>query len=146
MKLNIMLSPNDPLWASLKKLGIESDEGSEYILTKKETEIRYLQAKRKEQTFFVPIEEIIYIESLGHDVQIHATDGLYITKERLKLLEKMLDPDRFLRVSNSCIISINEVRRIESSILQKFILHMSNGEKVDVTRSYYYIFRDKFNI
>ena len=77
---------------------------------------------------------------------LHTKDGVYVTKERLKTLERMLDPDDFLRVSNSSIVSIKNIRRIEASILQKFILHMSNGDKVDVTRSYYYIFKDRFNI
>jgi hypothetical protein len=30
--------------------------------------------------------------------------------------------------------------------MQKFTLHLTNGSKVDVTRGYYYIFRDKLGI
>ena len=146
MKLKVMLSSDDPIMEELRKLNIEIDDRSEYVLTKREMDLNYLPAKNDEQTFYISIDDIIFIESLGHDVMLHTKDGVYVTKERLKTLERMLDPDDFLRVSNSSIVSIKNIRRIEASILQKFILHMSNGDKVDVTRSYYYIFKDRFNI
>ena len=146
MKLKVMLSSDDPIMEELRKLNIEIDERSEYVLTRREMDLNYLPAKNGEQTFYISIDDIIFIESLGHDVMLHTKDGVYVTKERLKTLERMLDPDDFLRVSNSSIVSIKNIRRIEASILQKFILHMSNGDKVDVTRSYYYIFKDRFNI
>ncbi len=146
MKLKVMLSSDDPIMEELRKLNIEIDDRSEYVLTRREMNLNYLPAKNGEQTFYISIDDIIFIESLGHDVMLHTKDGVYVTKERLKTLERMLDPDDFLRVSNSSIVSIKNIRRIEASILQKFILHMSNGDKVDVTRSYYYIFKDRFNI
>ena len=146
MKLKVMLSSDDPIMEELRKLNIEIDDRSEYVLTRRAMDHNYLPAKNDEQTFYISIDDIIFIESLGHDVMLHTKDGVYVTKERLKTLERMLDPDDFLRVSNSSIVSIKNIRRIEASILQKFILHMSNGDKVDVTRSYYYIFKDRFNI
>lgn len=145
-KLKILLNPDDPLWEEIRQKGIENDETSEYVLSKKGGDVRYLSAKKDEQTFFVPVDDVIYIDSLGHDVMIHTMDGVYTTKERLKQLEADLDSERFLRVSNSAIVATGAVRRIEASILQKFILHMTNGDKVDVTRSYYYIFRDRFSL
>ena len=146
MKLKVLLDKDDPILKELRDLNIEIDDSSEYVLTRRGMEVNYLAAKDGEQTYFIPIADIVYIESFGHDVMIHTMDGTYATKERLKALERMLDPDDFLRVSNSAIISTKNIRRIEASILQKFILHMANGDKVDVTRSYYYIFKDRFNI
>ena len=146
MKLRVILDPSDPILDELRELNIEIDERSSYVLSRREMDINYLPARKGEQTFYISISDIIYIDSLGHDVMIHTMDGTYVTRERLKQLERMLDPDEFLRVSNSAIISVKGIRRIEASILQKFILHMANGDKVDVTRSYYYIFKDRFNI
>ena len=146
MKLKVILDKNDPIMEELRKLNIEIDENSEYVLSKREMNLNYLSAKDGDQTFYISIGDIVYIDSMGHDVMIHTMDGTFVTRERLKTLEMMLDPDEFLRVSNSAIVSIKDIRRIEASILQKFILHMANGDKVDVTRSYYYIFKDRFNI
>ena len=146
LKLRVLLDRDDPIMDELRELNIEIDESSEYVLTRRDTGINYLPAKDGDQTFFIPIGDIVYIDSLGHDVMIHTMDGTYVTKERLKSLEMMLDPDDFMRVSNSAIISIRGIRRIEGTILQKFYLHMANGDTVDVTRSYYYIFKDRLNI
>ena len=146
MNFKVMLDPNDKLRNDLKKIGIIDDDSSEYIITKKNMNIDYLQAKSDEKIYYINVLEIIYIESLGHDILIHTKQGVYTTKERLKQLEKLLDTDIFLRISLSVIINVKYIKRIEASIFQKFILHMINGDKVDVTRSYYYIFREKLNI
>ena len=146
MKLKVLLDPGDSIFAELEKLGIGLDDNSEYILTKRNVNLNYIPAKREEQIFYIPVKEIIYIESLKQEVIIHAVDGIYGTRDRLKQLEKLLDPEQFLRVSSSAIINTKQIKQIEASIFQKFILHMQNGARVDVTRSYYYIFKDRFNI
>ena len=146
MKLKVLVDRDDPIMDELKELNIEIDESSEYVLSRRDKGVSYLSAKNGEQMFFIPVGDIVYIDSLGHDVMIHTEDGTYVTRERLKSLEQMLDPDDFMRVSNSAIISIKGIRRIEGTILQKFYLHMANGDTVDVTRSYYYIFKDRLNI
>ncbi|MBQ9907854.1 MAG: LytTR family transcriptional regulator [Oscillospiraceae bacterium] len=64
----------------------------------------------------------------------------------LRRLDEMLDPQEFIRVSNSAIISINHIKSIRPSLSQKFVLTMSDGARVDVTRSYYYIFKDTLGI
>ena len=61
-------------------------------------------------------------------------------------LESLLDPREFLRVSKSVIISRKHVRKIRPSLSMKFILTMSDGTLVDVTRTYYSDFRRFFGI
>lgn len=146
MKLRILLDPNDDLRKELESLGITDDESSEYILTRKNMSVNFIQVKKDDRLFYIDVSDIVYIESLGHDVYVHTADDNYVTRERLKQLEKLLDPEQFLRVSSSAIINTKQIKQIEASIFQKFILHMQNGARVDVTRSYYYIFKDRFNI
>ena len=69
----------------------------------------------------------------------HATDRLY-------KICSLLDPEQFIRISNSVVIAKDKVQRIAPSLFMKFILTMSDGTNVDVTRSYYYIFKEHFNI
>ena len=146
MKLKILLDPNDDLRKELDALGVTDDDSSEYILTRKNMRINYIQAKQDECLFYIDVSDIVYIESMGHEVYVYTADDTFVTRERLKQLEKLLDSEHFLRVSSSAIINTQRIKRIEASIFQKFILHMQNGAKVDVTRSYYYIFKDRFNI
>ncbi len=146
MKLKLLLDPDDPMRASLKELGIEEDGNAEYQITRRNKGVNYIQGKLGEQQFFVDTKEIIFIESLGHDVIIHTKGDSYNSRERLKYLETILDSETFLRISNSTIVNKKHIRRIEASIFQKFILHMTDGTKTEVTRSYYYNFKDVFGI
>lgn len=146
MDIKMMLDPDDRMRKKLEELGIKDDPDSQYEIRRRDTGIRYLPGRKEDQQFFISVDDICFIESMGHDVLIHTGDGIYTTTERLKSLEIILDQNKFLRISNSSIVNLKKIKRIESSIMQKFILHMSNGKKVDVTRSYYYIFRDRLGI
>ena len=146
MDIKMMLDPDDQMRKELEAKGIRDAQDSEYEIRRRGKGLRYLLGRREDQQFYVSVEDIIYIESMGHDILIHTRDDIYNTSERLKNLEVILDPDKFLRISNSVIVNIKQVKRIESSLMQKFILHLTNGSKVDVTRGYYYIFRDRLGI
>ncbi len=146
MDIKMLLDPDDPMRVALDKAGFRDDQDSDYIIRKRSEYSSYLAGKRLEQQFFVSVKDIVFIESIGHDVIIHTRDEEYCCAERLKFLETVLDPDVFLRVSNSSIVNLKHIKRIESALLQKFVLHMTGNVKVDVTRSYYYIFRDRIGI
>ena len=146
MNIKLMLDPNDPMKAELQSMGITDDPESEYLLVRRGAGVNYIAGKKDDQQFYLDVNDICFIESMGHDILIHTSDGIYNSGDRLKALEQVLPADRFLRVSNSAIINLKKIKRIESSLLQKFILHMTNGSKVDVTRSYYYIFRERIGI
>ena len=96
--------------------------------------------------YVVPVSEIIIIESFGHTVEVHTESGSYRSYDRLYQLANLLDPDKFLRISNSVIIAKGKVKQITPSLSMKFSLTMENGKRVDVTRSYYYIFKEAFGI
>ena len=146
MKINILLDENDSFIKELHKLGIETDPNSEYILMKRNIKCNYIPVKFEEKSFYLNTKDIIYIESMGHKILIHTKDNIFYSTDRLKQLEQMLDSNEFIRVSNSFIIAINKISKIESLIFQKYILHMVNGDTVDVTRTYYYIFKEKLGL
>ena len=118
MKLKLMLDPDDPIRSELLKLGIEDDVNAEYQVIRKNAGVHYIQGKLNEQQFFVDVKDIIFIESLGHDVIIHTKGDSYNSRERLRYLETILDTDTFLRISNSTIINKKHIRRIEASVFQ----------------------------
>jgi len=91
-------------------------------------------------------EDIVYIESFGHAVEVQTPEKRYQATDRLYRIFSLLDPAKFLRISNSVIIAGNKVKRITPTLSSKFILTMINGKTVDVTRSYYYIFKEYFGI
>lgn len=127
--------------------GVEIDEKGEFMITEAERTHAFLTARNeKKEQVRLSAEEVVYIEAFGKDVEIHTAQDVFFAADRMYQLEEALDPKEFLRVSKSVIISRKHVKKIRPTLSQKFILTMTGGTLVDVTRSYYSDFRRFFNI
>lgn len=136
----------DSVAEQLIKGGIEIDENSPFVLSERNAELSYLIGRRDDEIYRLRLTDISHIESFSHDVIAYTGDGSFKINERLKALEKLLSPDAFIRISNSVIISVNHIKSIRPAFTQKFIVTMSDGARVDVTRTYYYIFKEFLGI
>ena len=148
--MKIKLSVSEEHYAELEALltlhGFQISDDADFILQERQKGAAFLNARREDAVCRISTEEIVYIESFGKNVILHTMDGEYSLTERLKELEVLLDSEKFMRISNSVIIARNSVSRIKPTLRTKFILTLKNGAVVDVTRSYYYIFRDAYGI
>ena len=131
----------------LAEKGVETGEDGEFLLTEVSRYPAFLPVRNeKKERMRLPADEVIYVETFGKDVEIHTGQGTFYAQDRMYRLEELLDPAKFLRISKSVIISAAHVKKIRPSLSMKFILTMSDGALVDVTRSYYGDFRRFFNI
>ena len=147
IRLNISEDRYEEVKDKLVQAGFEVDDQGEFVLTEIGTQNTFVAAKNEEgQKIRVSVEKIVYVESFGHDVEVHTTEGLFYAQERLYQLAENLDRTRFIRVSNSVIISKSHVTKIRPTLSMKFVLTMTDGTQVDVTRSYYYAFKEFFGI
>jgi len=150
MKMKLIVS--DARYAEIERAliskGFVIDEDADLILSEKDLFVNHLMVRNDagNERVKVAADEIIAIESYGRDIQISTLHGVYKANERLYQLERLLDPDQFLRISNSVIIARNKIKKITPALSSKFTLTMSNGQTVDVTRSYYGIFKDRLGI
>ena len=149
MKIRISVSDEkkDFIEKYLAEHGIETGDDAEYMLTEAGSHCAFISVKdEKKDRVNIPADEIIYIESFGKDIEIHTLKDTYQSRDRMYELESLLDPKEFIRVSKSVIIARKHVKKIRPSLSMKYILTMSDGTLVDVTRSYYSDFRRFFNI
>ena len=147
IRLNVSEDRYDEIKDKLVQAGFEVDDQGEFVLTEIGAQNTFIAARNVEgQKVRVSVEKIVYIESFGHDVEVHTTEGLFYAQERLYQLAENLDRMRFFRVSNSVIISKKHVTKIRPTLSMKFVLTMVDGTQVDVTRSYYYAFKEFFGI
>lgn len=148
--MKIKLSVSEERYTELEQLlrerGFEISDDADFILQERSKGVSFLNAKQDDELFRIHTEEIVFIESFGKSMILHTMDGEYSITERLKELEVMLDADKFMRISNSVIIAKNSVKKIKPTLSAKFILTLKNGAVVDVTRSYYYKFREIYGI
>lgn len=149
MKIRIAVSEErtQALTEALLRAGFEIDDEAELVVLENDRFARYMAVRDGAgNRLHLATEEIVFIESFGHTVIVHGTDGSYQTADRLYQLCLMLDPKRFLRVSNSVIIQRHKVKKILPTMSMKFVLVMADGAKVDVTRTYYNSFKEFFGI
>jgi len=126
--------------------GVEISDDAEFMITESTSHPTFLLARDdKKEKVRLAVDEIIFIEAFGKDVEIHTLQGLFYAQDRIYQLEELLDPQEFLRISKSVIISKKHVKKIRASLSMKFVLTLTNGQLVDVTRSYYNEFRKFFN-
>lgn len=146
IKLRLNKSTEESIRKKLKEKNIEVSEESKLILTEEDYVGDTIACKDEEGLVFVPTESICYMESMGHEVYVCTNEKKYKTQYRIYQLEQILPPDRFIRISNSVIIKRNSIRHIKPALSCKFYLTLTNGDFVDVTRTYYYKFKEFYGI
>ena len=151
IKLLVSDARYDEIERELVAKGFVVDEDADLILTEKDLFVDHLIVRSgsngsENERVRISTDDIIVVESFGHDIVIHTPRGSFKAAERLYQLERLLHPEQFLRVSNSAIVARSQIKRIIPALSSKFILTMSNGQSVDVTRSYYNIFKERLGI
>lgn len=148
VKLSVSQARYKEIEATLKEHGIEIDDNADLQLTESSRYIDNLIVKDKKtaERVFLSVDEIVSLESFGHCVEVYTQGNSYQSKERLYKIENLLDPNKFLRISNSVIIAKDKIKRISPTLFMKFILTMNDGRDIVVTRTYYYMFKESFGI
>ena len=151
MQVKIKLSVSDDCFEEISRLltehGIEIDDDAELILIQRDRYPDHLAVRdRRGDKAVIATDDIVTIESYGHTIELHTLSGVFTASQQLYRFEEMLDPKKFIRISNSVIISRAQIQSISPTFSMKFTLKMKNGDKVDVTRSYYGRFKEFLGI
>lgn len=149
MKVRISVSQEkyDAVKEFLEEHGIEISDEAEYLFTESFGFPKFLPVRNdKRERYNVSVDDVVFIEAFGKDIEVHTARETYYSQDRMYQLELLLDPQEFIRVSKSVIISRKHVKKIRPTLSMKYVLTMSDGTLVDVTRSYYNDFRRFFNI
>jgi DNA-binding LytR/AlgR family response regulator len=88
------------------------------------------------QIFHLPLENILYIDSVDGRTFVYCHEKLYESKETLFSLEQSLINTPFVRISKSCILNINALKSVRTLLNHRMEVLLTNGEKLIVTRSY----------
>lgn len=146
LRLRLNRETEESIKEELKSKNIEISEDAALILTEENYYDERLFCKDGADTVIIPLNEICHIESLGHDVYVYTMDRKYKTELRIYQLSSLLPPEQFIRISNSVIIQRNSIYRIRPGLSCKFFVTLKNGANVDVTRTYYYKFKEFYGI
>lgn len=79
---------------------------------------------------------VIRIYSQNQKVYVSTKDGDFCLRERLYELEGKLDATRFLRISNSEIVNLRKIVRMDTSITGTIKMYLQGNVETYVSRRY----------
>ena len=86
------------------------------------------------QTLFVKIQEVDYIEAAANYAVLHTQNGNHVLRETLRNLESSLSPALFLRISRSIIVSLNRIKAIQSGAPGEWLVILHDGRELQMSR------------
>lgn len=127
----------------LKNAGFEISEESDLTFQENGYKLEYIIAKDiYVETVLVYLDDILLIETHGNELKVYTINESFILKGTIEYYQNLLSLYSFKRISQSAITIKRAISKISPAINMKFTLKLKNGKSVDVTRSYYYDFKE----
>ncbi|WMJ90644.1 LytTR family DNA-binding domain-containing protein [Anaerocolumna sp. MB42-C2] len=95
-----------------------------------------LQGIKGTGSYTIPLEDIIFIDSVDGKTFLYCSKEVYEYKDTLSSLEQMLLYTSFVRISKNCMMNLNELKSVRSYLNHRMEATMKNGEKLIVSRNY----------
>ena len=89
-----------------------------------------------EEIYFVRAQDVMWIESDGNYVRLHAGGAAHSVRTSLRELEARLDPAVFVRVHRSAVINLDCVQKLEPYFHGEFVITLRDGTRLSSSRRY----------
>ncbi len=93
-----------------------------------------LLVKDGDHCFLIRLDTIRYIESQKNYVQLFFENNKAFVKKSLNSIEARLPKSIFFRANRQYVVNLQEIRRIEESISDGFVVTMSDGKVLEISR------------
>ncbi len=123
-----------------------SDSRLDALLSELKGRKRYadrLMLKDDGNVIVLLVAAIDWVEAADNYVLVHAGSARYKVRQTISALERKLDPAKFARSHRSAIVSLDRVRSLEPMAAGEYVITLSTGEKVPLSRGYRDDFRQK---
>ena len=90
--------------------------------------------------FFVPAEQIAWLESYGNYVRLHGGGKTYLQRTTMARIEALLDPSHFARIHRSYIVNLAAVQEVQPWFTGDYLVILKDGTRLRLSRTY----RDRF--
>ena len=112
------------------------DEISRIVENLQAKDSNTLNAFKDEEIYILNQDEIQTVYAEEGKVYTKTDKNQYLLKKRLYELEEILNPKKFIRISNSEIVNIKKVEKINFKLTGTIVLHFKNGDITYVSRRY----------
>jgi two-component system LytT family response regulator len=87
------------------------------------------------RAFFLKTDEIDWIAAEGKYVRLHVGNESHLVREGIAVIERQLDPRKFLRVHRSHIVNIDRVKELQPWFNHEYRVVLHDGTKLILSRS-----------
>lgn len=110
------------------------------LLKEVKTEPQYLRripVKTARGTTLVLTEEIDWIGSSGHYLELHVGRDTHLVREKMSHLETRLDPKEFMRIHRSTIVNLDRIKSLHPMFNGDQLIILKDGQELNLSRTYY---------
>ncbi len=93
-----------------------------------------IMASENNKIYFIDLERVICFFSKDKYNYVRVKEGAYKIKQKLYELEDILRKKDFVRISNSCLIHINQVECFDTSVLGTILVRLKDGTQETVSK------------
>jgi two-component system LytT family response regulator len=86
--------------------------------------------KDGERVYFVRVDDVDWLEAVGHYVCLHADRATHVVRDTLSRLESRLDGQRFVRVHRSAIVNVDRIKELRPTFHGQYEIVMQGGERL----------------
>jgi two-component system LytT family response regulator len=98
-----------------------------------------LAIKSQGRILFLRSNDIDWVEAADNYVKLHVGRETHPLRDTMTALEKKLPANRFLRISRSTIVNVDQIKELHSMLHGEHTVVLRNGTRLTLTRGY----RDK---
>lgn len=91
-------------------------------------------ASEDNKIYFIDLDSVICFFSKDKYNYVRTKDGTYKVKQKLYELENVLSKKDFIRISNSCMIHMNQVECFDTSMLGTVLVNLKDGTQESVSK------------
>ena len=95
-----------------------------------------LPVKSEGKIIFLRLTDIDWIEAADNYVKLHAGQEAHMLRETLTALESKLPPARFLRISRSAMVNIEQIKELHPMFHGEYVVILRSGPRLTLTRGY----------
>jgi two-component system LytT family response regulator len=98
--------------------------------------LQRLAVRQGEKTVLVPVDDVERVEALQNYVRLYVGQATYLLHVPISTLEAALDPERFVRIHRSHIVSVRRIKHLRPFTHGQYVVELSSGCRLQSGRTY----------
>ena len=95
-----------------------------------------IAVKSEGRILLIKMDELDWVEAADNYAVLHVGKERHVLRETMNSLEARLNPERFLRISRSTIVNVDQIRDFEPLFHGEYTVRLRSGVKLTCSRSY----------